>query len=460
MLLLLVSNPLKADDIQEEDTLAKVYIHASSLSSDFSDGTIRVGNDGEPIACDIKYRGASSQHYDKKSFAVKLKDAGGNKLDMQMFGMRSDNYWILDAMAIDVARMRNRVSMDLWNDFSHRSYIHELEPGMLNGTRGRFVEVYLNAQYWGIYCLSERLDRKQLKLKKFNDTGVRGILYKSFRWSPLYADDSAYYVFDNSQPTWNGWELSYPDVADGEPIDWLPLSDIIHWLSYSGKDAIRNQLAGRIDLPVWKDYFLLMGFICAEDNIAKNQYVYYYNASKADRILGIAPWDMDHSWGRDYKGEITDRTDARFNVGIINNRIANILVSNDGAFGQSLKERYAELRPNEFSADALKQRFAAYFNLFTSSGAAERETLRWNGANNIYLDFAAEEDYISTWIDARLAYTDSIYDYTPSGIHTIQHTTPQPDKVFNLQGQCLGRSEIFKTLPHGIYIINGRKVIK
>lgn len=36
--------------------------------------------------------------------------------------MRSDNNWILDAMAVDRARMRNRVSTDLWLAFSTKPY--------------------------------------------------------------------------------------------------------------------------------------------------------------------------------------------------------------------------------------------------------------------------------------------------------------------------------------------------
>lgn len=49
-----------------------------------------------------------------------------------------------------------------------------------SGVRGQVVEVYLNDEYMGIYSLTECMDRKQLKLKKYNkETGeIRGGLWK------------------------------------------------------------------------------------------------------------------------------------------------------------------------------------------------------------------------------------------------------------------------------------------
>lgn len=71
--------------------------------------------------------------------------------------------------------MRNRLCMDLWNSFSPVPYIND-EPDAINGTRGKFVEVLVNGKYQGLYCLSEKIDRKQLKLKKDYEDG--GVLFK------------------------------------------------------------------------------------------------------------------------------------------------------------------------------------------------------------------------------------------------------------------------------------------
>lgn len=115
---------------------------------------------------DFKIRGASSINYPKKSYAVKLRDAEGNSIDRKLLGLRSDNNWILDAMYVDLACMRNRVCTDLWNDFSVKPYYADREKKVRTGTRGKFVEMILNGRHNGIYCMTEKMDRKQLKLKK------------------------------------------------------------------------------------------------------------------------------------------------------------------------------------------------------------------------------------------------------------------------------------------------------
>ncbi|MCI7015578.1 MAG: CotH kinase family protein, partial [Prevotella sp.] len=41
--------------------------------------------------CKLRYRGASSLKYEKKSFAIKLLDSDGEDLDANVFGIRKEN---------------------------------------------------------------------------------------------------------------------------------------------------------------------------------------------------------------------------------------------------------------------------------------------------------------------------------------------------------------------------------
>ena len=150
-----------------------VELNCSSVNSKaYTTGSLRVtdpaslGYDSLMIAA-FKYRGASSSNYPKRSYAIKLRDENGNSVDRKLLGYRSDNNWILDAMYIDLACMRNRVATDLWNAFECKPYYADREKKVRTGTRGKFVEVILNGQWWGLYCMTEKMDRKQLKLKKF-----------------------------------------------------------------------------------------------------------------------------------------------------------------------------------------------------------------------------------------------------------------------------------------------------
>ena len=178
--------------------------HGEVVSDSFQPGSMKlIHGDGtaEEYHTLLRYRGASSLIYDKKNYAVKLTDANGEDMDAALLGMRSDNSWILDAMAADMARMRNRVSTDLWLALSTRPYYANLEPSMVNGTHGEFVEVTVNGAYWGIYCLTEKVDRKQLKAKKYKDNTVRGVLYKAIAHDALREITE---VPKNTSATWQG----------------------------------------------------------------------------------------------------------------------------------------------------------------------------------------------------------------------------------------------------------------
>lgn len=428
----------------------------NQLSENFCDCHFSL-DDKISLYADIRFRGASSMLQQKKSFAIKLKAPSGEKCDTSLLGMRKDNYWILDAMAIDLARMRNRISMDLWNDFSREPYIIQKEENSRNGTDGKFVELYLNDEYWGVYCLSERLDRKQLKLKKFNENTVKGILYKSVSWSTLSSTDKNYYNYDNKRNTWNGWEISYPNLDD-EPIDWQPLADIIQWFSYSDIFEIKEHLTSKIDAPVWQDYFLLVEFICAKDNICKNQYVYFYNVTKEDRKLGIAPWDMDLSWGRDYQGMKIYNTIANYDMVTTSNKVSKMLYDNEELLEKSFKDRYAELRTTFFDSENLKNRFRTYFTLFAESGAAERERERWSGVDGIDLDFEAEQNYIFKWIDNRLSYLDKKYNYNAASTSIPKQLIDNHvDNIYDANGRYIRN---FRSDAQTIYIKSGKKYIK
>jgi hypothetical protein len=381
----------------------------------------------EVVSMNIKIRGASASGLPKKAYAIKLKEPdGATSMDRSFFGLRDDNNWILDAMYIDPARMRNRVSTDLWNDFAVKPYFYESEPKLVNGTRGRFVEVFLNDAWHGLYCMTEKLDRKQLKLKKMeisdNPPSVtqRGGLYKASSWTTATLlgnnvwdgySHSMSVTYDNNSETWSGFEVKYPDLGDGEPVDWKPLLDAITVSSYLTNNAVfREKIATYFDLPVFLDYYLFIELMLASDNQGKNAYFSVYNQKKSPMIT-ISPWDLDGTWGRRWEGS-SGRTgpEQDFDTFVTqhehaqNNLFLRLKALNYDNYNDKLKERYRELRGSLFSYESLMERFERYYDLFVKSGAAVREQNKW------YInDFAYEMQFLSQWIQSRLAYLDNQY---------------------------------------------------
>ena len=426
--------------------------HGEVVSDSFQPGSMKlIHGDGtaEEYHTLLRYRGASSLIYDKKNYAVKLTDANGEDMDASLLGMRSDNSWILDAMAADMARMRNRVSTDLWLALSTRPYYANLEPSMVNGTHGEFVEVTVNGAYWGIYCLTEKVDRKQLKAKKYQGSTVRGVLYKAIAHDSLREITE---VPKDSSATWQGWEFQYPDPSKGEPSTWQPLYSLAELLSQpEGSKEVEQTLETRVDLPVWIDYCLLMDLMHATDNGKKNMFVYFRDITASDVRACICPWDMDATWGRTWR-RIKEGPETNCNISNgVNFHMYTTLP--DGFYRQC--QRWAELRDAGMTAEYILAIFDRYFDLFERSGAAGRETERWNGINDVTIDFETEKDYIHDWVPRRIVYLDTDYGYHKTqGFQDINSENHEPEATYGIDGRKTSNS------TRGIVIKNGRKILR
>lgn len=374
--------------------------------------------------CLIRHRGATSLMYDKPNFALKFVHDDGSSDDVRLLGMRKDNYWILDAMASDCSKMRNRVSMDLWLDFSRPPYHQADEPNAVNGYHGRYVEVYVNGSYYGVFCLMERVDRKQLKLKKYREAEIaeeadgetvvtpayhRGLLYKATNG---HGTRTPYLLWqqnepDDTKPTYDGMQAEYPDPSEGEPFAWNPLRDDIYFLAAKTSTTFNRNIGKHFDVPVFIDYVLFIDLLYANDNVGKNVFYWYYDQTAPEPRVGITPWDLDTSWGRNYMSSRVAATDSLKNRSNFDTRFRKWY----NGYTDTLAVRYAELRDSLWREDSLCARFDRYFSLLEQTGAWQRELERWQGSNCRLNSLEAEREYVSQWIHDRLAYLDPIYGY-------------------------------------------------
>lgn len=405
----------------------------------------------EKLNSEYKWRGATAMGFDKKSYNIKLKDALGAKLQKSFFGLREDNNWVLDAMAIDYARMRNRVSTDLWNDFSTPPYQTAFENGVINGTRGQFVEVFINNEYRGLYCMTEKVDRKQLQLKKYDEVTkqVNGVLYKSTDWSfevfmggfnnDQTKKTSVPDPLDYQGELWNGYEAKYPDLSDGEVVDWRPLYSAVNFTAFSSDDYFASNVGQVFDMPVWTDYYLFIELLLATDNQGKNMHFYAYDKNASGKI-SVAPWDCDGTFGRRWSGAKewgygTCLPEQDFTNFVVANEhgqssvFLRLMQNNVNGFNNTLRARYAQLRSTFFSPEKLVSRFTSYNAMFEKSGASAREISRWNGSGLSNMNFQAEMSYLTDWITRRIAYLDYQYDYGSLGKISPIITLSIPDTI-------------------------------
>jgi spore coat protein CotH len=239
----------------------------------------------------------------------------------------------------------------------------------------------------------ERVDRKQLKLKKLKGNTLNGVLYKSVNWEGSFF--KAITPYDNDSATWMRYEYQYPDIEDNL-INWKPLYDAMLYVDTASAEEFAEGASMKYDIPVFMDYYLFTCLLSARDSRGKNLFFSYYNVNQNSKLL-ITPWDLDHSFGRMYNsGEESATTAFTWN-----DQPYLRFKSEIPQYDSLLIQRYAYLRENAFSYTSLSQRFDAYFDLFEQTGADAREMERWSGVDGITLNFSEEKKYVDAWIKQR-----------------------------------------------------------
>lgn len=341
----------------------------------------------------IEIRGGVSTHYPKVSYSIELWVDLNSRTsdDFPLLGLRDDDDWILDAMYIDKARMRNIVSFELWEAITE----HEKEniTDEISSIHGKYIELFINNNYQGIYSLNEKIDRKQLNLD-VNYNGFGGLLYKAVQWD-IGAVTFIGYSDITKTDRWEGWQQEYPEPENH--IQWEPLYDFIKFVVESDDMEFKEQVNNYIDLNNFLNYYIFLNIISGFDNVGKNTFLYKKtNTSK----FRIAPWDMDGTWGRNW-----DSTYVGTHHHFTNNLFDRLIETDAGSTKHKLKQKWISLRSDIISKQSLLDYFRENSNLFSQSQCIERENQKWDSNININ----RELEYIENWINERIDYLDAYF---------------------------------------------------
>ena len=447
-------------------TFLPLLVLQGSFGYDYAQGSMSLYSSDatEPTISLIKakWRGGSTNTADKhkRNYKIKSINFKGKSQDISLLGMREDNNWILDAGQIDLFRLRNRIATEIWNDFATKPYYASKEPKAKSGVTGKVVEVILNNEYRGIYSLTEAMDRKELKLKKYDDKNqeFHGQLWKVSSWdkATFWDIDKDY---DNTQETWHAFETKYPDIEDVNPTDYSPLYEAIDFVVNSNDETFKKEVGDYFDIPVLIDYQLFQETLKPVDNNGKNMYWGIYDVAKSKKLT-LAIWDLDASVGQFWQcstplhpNRVFPNTDLGVKDGFnLYHRLSSLNVDN---YNEKVANRYHELRKTYFSEKNLISRYQGYYDMLVKSGAASREETKWSEDSDIGgypLNFKSEIEYIKNWIINRLNYLDTNQFPISTNISEIhQKESLSPKTTYNMLGQKVGASY------QGLKIKNGKK---
>jgi len=343
----------------------------------------------------IQYRGGWSQFYPKKSMEIEFwtDTTGTETVDYSLLGLTSDDDWNLNAMYNEPLRVRTMTNNELWRKINTLHYQSQ-EPDAINGVRMKYVELFLNGQYRGVYSLGEKVNRKQLKLKKFNGS-IRGELYKATEWGGAVTY-TAVTPFNNDTLFWDGFEYKHPE----ELTDWTNLYNFVDFVVNAPVDIFYLNYQNYVNKQSAVDYFIFLNLMRAEDNTGKNIFVAKY---KANDPYFFVPWDLDGTFGIRWDGSVINITNDLLTNGLYSRLIHDC--QNNG-FYCTLKSKWQTLRAGPITHDSLMNMFLANNQQLIENGVYERETIAWPEFNYA----AAGLEYMSEWITNRLAYLDQKFN--------------------------------------------------
>ena len=367
----------------EEDIVDEPKIYSEFIINDILDGKIYDTHAG------IEIRGGTSQNYPKVSYDIELWE-NENGLDTrkeELFGLRNDDDWHLDAMYIDLSKSRNILGMETWSSFARANHLLIEEDAQLS-QRGYLVEVFLNNDYIGVYSMNEQIDKKQLGLKKNG-----GLLYKSDAWNI----ENIYEGIDlapDSSLFWSGFELKYPE--DLNVANWAPLYDLVNLVAYSTDETFIAYIEEIIDMENIIDYFLFINLIQANDNSGKNMFIFRYDEGYP---LSFVPWDLDLTFGNKNSKYTVDDPDDKI---LTNNLFDRLFELNVNGYRTKVNLRWNEIYQNNIFEYIIND-LATNINNLIDSNAGYRDNIRWA----LETDHNEKLEYIKTWLDVRLLFFDN-----------------------------------------------------
>ncbi len=379
----------------------------------------------------LRIRGNASQYYPKKSYRLQVKNNLGSNMDVSLLGMRTDRRWLLLALWNEELKLVNRVSHQLWIDMHRLPYMAQAGGTdlPLASIRTRFVDLFINSTYKGVYLFTEDMDEKQLGLT------ASGELYKSdvataesdFIGATVPPDPEG-----NKDDYYQGFEMRYKGGSR-----WANLHGLLNTVANTNNSTFAANIANQAYIGGCMDYFIFINLMQAEDNDNRNYFLARYQSGDP---YFFVPWDLDGTWGYTAIGVRT----YRYNQIISNGLFDRLLSVNPNNYKQNLAQRWFELREGLLSSSALISNFNEDYNYLQANGVYERDVLV---ANDDYSQRGRESalEYVRNFISKRLIFLDNYFgslmnvgncDFTLSA--SIPNDIVMKGAPVNLNGSCTG----------------------
>lgn len=418
----------------------------------------------ETHKCRVSYSGESSSSYDKKSWNVHFIDDDGEELYVNLLGLRANcSKWILDAAAGDRSRMRNRVAMDVFDRYARLPYATD------NAGRycslGRHVEVWVNGEYQGLFCLTDRINRELLGGTATTDGQTRCVIYNCKSYGSGNYLNSYEEAPADGDEDWNSWEVKYPDEPTAEA--WQTLLNLF---DVAWDDISDDEYVSTVRRYFYWDNLVdvyLQTLVCGLADIGyKNCYLACPDIKEDGRCV-LVPVDMDYTFGCTWNGCFWDESPQLRGGNTLHfvRPYSHLMRDEELGFIAALAARWAALRDDVLSVASVTSLINGYAQLLDESGAWQRERELWN-YNPVAIEETASEaaQYMTEWYASTHEAISQVLDpYLPTAVEDVKENVNCKllnGKCFDLSGrQIVNCKSSNCPIPSGVYIRNNQKFI-
>lgn len=332
---------------------------------------------GDTLDGHIHYRGGISAGYPKHSLALKLDER------YPLCGLPADKDWILNANYIDKTFMRHKLCYDLFR--------------LMDEERNRaplcaYATLTVDGHGQGLYVVMQKMDASTLGIDKGDSTSV------IFKEPPVMYDERIV-----PQDPDNYYQQTFPKKRKDDRT--AQAEAIVAFLQDSPDEVFRAEVGQWFDLKNIADWQLLLLLSNNADGLRKNFFLYKVGDATPYRV---APWDYDHSFGRDGDNEpnmLRDTVDC--NRAVLLRRLWQW-----PEYRSQVARRWQQLRTEGLFTEATLNRMIAD-NAAQIEAAVKANELLWPVDNDIYYDanhFDAELDIMREFIGRNIERLDTLFN--------------------------------------------------
>ena len=357
----------------------------------------------------IEKRGNSSQEQEKPPYRFETVDNNGENNNVKLLGLPEENDWILYAPWSDKSLLRNVLIYSLSNEMGRYA------------PRSKFVELYLNNEYRGVYVLMEKIKRDKNRVaissldpnSNFGDNLTGGYILK-FDWAETGDNNGGFFSLIDGMRY--NYHYPKPDEISSEQENYIQsyinsYENIMNSNKYNSEEGYSSF----IDIGSFVDFVILQEISRNVDAYGLSTYIYKDKESINNKLTAGPIWDFNHGFGNCdyYKAWETVGWNISYTYNDMDQRAFWWLrLWDDDNFQEMIKDRYKLLRESTLSTNNINTLIDQYvFKLGTS---VNKNFTKWPilgeyiwPNKQVFDTYQEEIIYLKTWINNRLTWMDS-----------------------------------------------------